>query len=307
MYDVRRLRLLLELQRRGTLSAVASALSYSPSSISEQLSQLEAEVGVRLFERVGRRVRLTPQADILAAHAEIVMRQLEAAESALAQSLNEVSGRVRIAAFQTALLGLVRPVLKPLSEQYPAIRIEVFQAEPQLGLPRLTTHEYDLVIAEDFPFQPVPRLDGIDYQDLLHDPMRFVLPIVDASDAVGVWDLVADRPWAIEPVGTKSRDWVLALCRAQGFEPDIRFTTDDLIIQQRLVADGHAVAILPELLGTRGDPQLATMDIPGGPHCRRILTATRSDAAAHPAVEALRAALADHVNRVSRSGDSSTS
>ena len=101
VYEVHRLRLLVELSRRGTLSAVAAALSYSPSTISQQLSQLEVEVGTPLLEPVGRRVRLTPQAEILVSHAETVLRQLEAAETAVARSLAEVTGRVRLATFQT--------------------------------------------------------------------------------------------------------------------------------------------------------------------------------------------------------------
>ncbi|BDZ54559.1 hypothetical protein GCM10025870_16320 [Agromyces marinus] len=61
MLDVRRLRLLVELAQRGTLTAVAEALSYSPSSVSQQLSQLEKEAGVPLLVQVGRRVQLTPR------------------------------------------------------------------------------------------------------------------------------------------------------------------------------------------------------------------------------------------------------
>ncbi|GAA5609588.1 hypothetical protein Spla01_00718 [Streptomyces platensis] len=58
MFDLHRLRLLRELKHRGTLAAVAAALSYSPSAVSQQPSQLETEVGVPLLEPVGRRVRL---------------------------------------------------------------------------------------------------------------------------------------------------------------------------------------------------------------------------------------------------------
>ena len=60
MLDLYRLRLLRELHRRGTITAVAQALSFSPSAISQQLATLERETGVRLLEPAGRRVRLTP-------------------------------------------------------------------------------------------------------------------------------------------------------------------------------------------------------------------------------------------------------
>ncbi|KEP75212.1 LysR family transcriptional regulator, partial [Microbacterium sp. SUBG005] len=69
MFDLRRLRLLHELSVRGTLAAVAEALSYSPSTISQQLALLEKEAGVALLEPDGRRVRLTAQGAALAAHA----------------------------------------------------------------------------------------------------------------------------------------------------------------------------------------------------------------------------------------------
>ena len=102
MLDVRRLRLLVELSQRGTLAAVAEALSYSPSSVSQQLSQLEREAGVPLLVQVGRRVQLTPQAELLVGHARAVLDRLEEAESDVARSLTAVGGTVRIAVFQSA-------------------------------------------------------------------------------------------------------------------------------------------------------------------------------------------------------------
>ena len=107
MLDLRRLRLLRELGRRGTITAVAKALSYSPSAVSQQLTALEKETGVRLLEPAGRRVRLTAQADLLIAHTEVLLEEMERAEAALAQSLNETVGTLRLAAFQTAVLALV--------------------------------------------------------------------------------------------------------------------------------------------------------------------------------------------------------
>ena len=74
MLDVRRLRLLRELKIRGTLAGVADALAYSPSAVSQQLALLEKEVGVPLLQKVGRRVQLTPQAEILVAHTALRAR-----------------------------------------------------------------------------------------------------------------------------------------------------------------------------------------------------------------------------------------
>ena len=97
MLDLRRLRLLHELHRLGTVSAVADALSYSPSTVSQQLRVLEREAGTPLFEPAGRRVRLTDAAIVLAEHAERLLAGAERAEADLAAAAaGAVEGVVRV-------------------------------------------------------------------------------------------------------------------------------------------------------------------------------------------------------------------
>src|SRR6185295_3921696 len=172
MYDLHRLRVLRELKHRGTLAAVARALAYSPSAISQQLSLLEAEVGVPLLEPVGRRVRLTDQAEILVAHTEAILRQLETAEADLATSLSELRGTLRIASFQTAALTLVPTALDRLRGLHPSLRVHVTQVEPEVALPALQTRDFDLVIAEEYPGNPNPRPAGLDSEDLFDDALH---------------------------------------------------------------------------------------------------------------------------------------
>src|SRR6516165_1641447 len=156
MLDLRRLRLLRELARRGTIAAVAEALSYSPSAVSQQLTALEKETGVRLLEPAGRRVRLTAQADLLVAHTEVLLEEMERAEAALAQSLNETVGTLRVAAFQTAVLTLVPPALTQLGQQHPRLRIEVIELEPEVALPALIAGESTSSSARNTPGIPCP-------------------------------------------------------------------------------------------------------------------------------------------------------
>lgn len=298
MYDVHRLRLLVELERRGTLTAVAQALHYSASTVSHQLSQLEAEVGVALLEPSGRRVQLTPQAHVLVHHARAVIRELEAAEAAIARSAHEVAGTVRIAAFQTAMLSLVSPVITALRAAHPGVVVEVVQAEPEVALEALLTHEHDLVLAEEYPHQHLPHDEAILLEPLLEDPMQLALPRSSSSGdepgATDPWERARELPWATEPAGSASREWLTWLCREQGIEPQVRFVTDDLLVQRRLVADGHAAAILPALLHAESaldaehgvESDIALHPVPGSAGRRRILTAVRAAHAAHPALEA---------------------
>ncbi|WNM31162.1 LysR family transcriptional regulator [Streptomyces sp. Li-HN-5-11] len=295
MFDLHRLRLLRELKHRGTLAAVAAALSYAPSSVSQQLSQLEAEVGVPLLEPVGRRVRLTAQAEILVAHTEAVLQRLERAEADIAASLTDLTGILRIASFQTAALALVPAALSLLRELHPRLRVHVTQMEPEKALPALQARDFDLVLAEEYPGNPNPRPPELQEEDLLDDPLHLALPEpAGASDADGptaALRSLAGHPWVMEPEGTAARHWATTLCRNAGFEPDVRFETTDLLLHQRLVEHKHAAAFLPDLVWNGQPPTVTLRQLPRGRSTRRIFTVVRQGRSRHPAVLACRDAL----------------
>ncbi|MFI0354347.1 LysR substrate-binding domain-containing protein [Actinomadura sp. 9N407] len=296
MLDLHRLRLLRELKHRGTLAAVAEALSYSPSSVSQQLSVLEKEAGVRLLEPVGRRVRLTPQAEILVAHTEIVLERLERAEAELSASLTDIRGVLRIAAFQTAALALVPKALSRLRERHPALRVEATQSEPESALPALQARDFDLVITEEYPGNPEARPAEIEHEELCRDEIRLALPArtrdrpAGPSTAAGL-SAAADLPWVMEPAGTASRHWATALCRSAGFEPDVRYESSDLLLHLHLVEQGHAAALLPDLVWYDREASGDLRRLPEALRTRRIFTAVRRGSGDHPAIRAGRDAL----------------
>ena len=292
MFDLHRLRLLRELKHRGTLAAVADALSYAPSSVSQQLSQLEAEVGVRLLEPVGRRVRLTEQAEILVAHTEAVLERLERAEADIATSLTDLTGTLRIASFQTAALALVPTTLDLLRDRHPQLRVHVTQMEPERSLPALQARDFDLVLAEEYPGNPSPRPAELEEEDLLDDALHLALPEraggPDAESPMTALRSLADHPWVLEPEGTTARHWAMTLCRNAGFEPDVRFETTDLLLHVRLVEQNHAAAFLPDLVWSGRHPTVALRQLPRGRRTRRVFTAVRRGRSSHPAVQACR-------------------
>jgi len=283
MLDLRRLRLLRELARRGTIAAVAQALSYSPSAVSQQLATLEKEAGVRLLEPVGRRVRLTPQADLLVARTHVLLEEMERAEAELAQSLNETAGTLRVAAFQTAVLALVPHALSQLEARHPALRVEVTELDPELALPALIAGEFDLVLGEEYPGFPLPRPRETERHDLL----RLITPARWNERSL---PSLASRPFVLEPVGTTARQWATATCRQAGFEPDARYTTTDLQIHLRFVESGLAAALLPDLSGASDRQDATAHRLPGRPR-RQIFTTVRSGAAHHPKIQTFTTAL----------------
>jgi DNA-binding transcriptional LysR family regulator len=262
-------------------------LSYSPSAVSQQLTALEKETGVRLLEPAGRRVRLTPQADLLVAHTQVLLEDMERAEAELAQSLNQTAGTLRVAAFQTAVLALVPHALSQLARQHPSLRVEVTELEPELALPALIAGEFDLVLCEEYPGFPLPRPRETERHDLLTDELRLITPARWNEQSLAS---LASRPFVLEPVGTTARQWATAACRQAGFEPDARYTTTDLQIHLRLVESGLAAALLPDLSGA-GNRQDVTAHRLAGRPSRQIFTTVRSGAARHPKVQAFTTAL----------------
>jgi DNA-binding transcriptional LysR family regulator len=293
MLDVRRLRLLRELALRGTLAQVAAALHQSPSSISQQLSLLEKEVGVELLRKVGRRVQLTPQAEILVEHAAAILERMELAEADLAASLESATGHVRLAVFQSAALALLPAALLSLAVDHPRLRVSMSQQEPGAALYETWARDFDLVVAEQYPHHAAPWFPELDSVDLTTDAIRLAVPPAGSPlGAVRTIDEARDAPWVMEPAGVASRHWAEQACRQAGYEPDVRFETADLQAHVRLVESGVAVALLPDLVwqGQGRTPSVQLRDLAGAPR-RTVFTSARRASAHSPAIVAVRDAL----------------
>jgi len=291
MLDVRRLRLLHELKVRGTLAAVAASLNQSPSSVSQQLAQLEQEVGVELLRKVGRGVQLTLQADILIGHTAIVLERLERAEADLAASLTTVTGTVRIAVFQSAALALVPQFLTVVATEYPELRIEVTQREPALAQYETWSRDFDIVVTQQYPNESLPHFPQLDVVPLIEDALRLGVPPAGSARS-GIRSLAdaAGAPWVMEPRGVASRLWAEDACRRAGFKPDVRYEAEDLQTQMELIESGHAVAILPELFSRNHTSPMRSIDLPGLPH-RIIFTSVRRSLTLSPRVRVCREVL----------------
>ncbi len=306
MLDVRRLRLLRELKIRGTLAEVADALQYSPSSVSQQLALLEKEAGVQLLRKTGRRVQLTPQAEVLVAHTATLLQTLEQAEADLAASLTTVTGTVRIAVFQSAALALMPETLSRMARNYPEVRIEMVQREPETALHETWARDFDLVIAEQYPGHAAPRYADLDRIKLTTDAIRLAVPPeaagtkADAGQKITALQDTADMAWVMEPRGAASRHWAEQACRSAGFEPDVRFETADLQAQIRLIESGNAVALMPDLVWTGRGTTATLLELPGKPH-RTVFTSVRRSSAQRPAILAARETLAATAESVSAS------
>ncbi|WP_343890494.1 LysR family transcriptional regulator, partial [Kribbella sandramycini] len=176
MLDVRKLRLLRELAHRGTIAAVAEALSYTPSAVSQQLTALERETGVPLLERTGRRVTLTPAAHGLVARTESILALLNAAAADLENASRALSGVLRIGAFPTAVRPLITPALVALSTQHPALSLTVCELDPAAVPDALRTETVDLALLQHYDHLPRPHHPSLQTDPLHTDPVHLATP-----------------------------------------------------------------------------------------------------------------------------------
>lgn len=290
MLDVRRLALLRELRLRGTITAVAAALHQTPSAISQQLAQLEKEAGVPLLLRAGRKLQLTPHAELLVEHTGDILERLERAEADLAASLSSATGTLRVAIFQSAALALLPRALDVLAAEHPGLTAIVTQREPETALHETFARDFDLVIAEEYPGHAAPHLPGLDRHPLTTDAIRLASPPLGSRWTARTIADAAAAPWVMEPHGAASRHWAEQACRRAGFEPQVRFETADLQAHLRLVQTGHAVALLPDLIWQGAPPTVTVAPLDGDPR-RTVFTSTRATIARRPSVLAFRAAL----------------
>lgn len=288
MLEVRRLLLLRELAIRGTIAAVADALNYTPSAVSQQLTLLQAEAGVALTRRAGRRLQLTPEAEVLVEAAGEILDVLERAETRIRGGSHDVGGSIRVAVFQSAVLALMPHALRTMADRYPGVRVAMVQHEPEQALHDTWAREFDLVVAEQYPQHSVPWLEGLERHDLVTDPIH--LAVSPALEAIRSLEDARELPWTMEPRGAASRHFAEQLCRVAGFEPDVRYETADLQAHIRLVESGNAVALIPDLLWAGSAPTCRLLALPGAPR-RTIFTAQRTAAHDSVALRAFREAL----------------
>src|SRR3954449_357070 len=323
MLDLRRLRLLRALHERGTIAAVADALQFTPSAVSQQLAILEREAGVRLLERAGRGVRLTDPALMLVGHAEALLERAAREGGAVAPAAGTVTRRARIAGFQSVVLRLALPAMEALARDAPRLRCELVEAEPEQAIPALAVGDLDLVLGDEWQHgprrlaaglerhhllaeprqlgdggQPGPRrlAAGLERHDLLEDPVQLALPARHPAarrhrDAVPLAEM-AGAIWVTGHAGMGWDEMTGRTCREHGgFDPDIRHRTNDANVSLALVARGLAVALLPRFAVPARQRGVALRPLAGTPAARSIFAVTRTTDAARPSTRAVLAAI----------------
>ncbi|GGL18870.1 hypothetical protein Sme01_47770 [Sphaerisporangium melleum] len=197
MLEVRRLRLLSDLDRLGTIAAVAALHAYTPSAVSQQLAALEREAGVALLQRNGRRVQFTAAGRVLVRHAAAVLSALEETTAALAAVRSEPAGLVRIGAHPTAVRTVLPAALVTLGRDHPGLELSVSELDPIAVPAALRDRRLDVGLLHDYDVVPAATDPALESVSLLDETVHLAV----AADApVSALADTRDTEWILAPL-----------------------------------------------------------------------------------------------------------
>jgi len=298
MMDVRRLQVLAEVARHGSINRAATALHITPSAVSQQISALERGLGTPVIERSTRGVTLTEAGALLVETAEAVTAELSRAEHDLDRMTAADAARMTVATFTSGGQRLLPAGLRRLAAERPGIELTVLEQEPEDSLPLVRSGAADLALVYHFdgppPVRPGDR-SGLVWTPLMDDPMFVVLPAdhpFAARDTVAIAELSGER-WVhgcLEMSDTLDHYAALA-----GFEPRVACRSTDYVFAQSLVRAGVGISMIPQvaLVADRGGLAAVPLEPPGPTRYVGVVTARRRRP--DPLVTALLQALQDTV------------
>lgn len=285
--DVSRLRLLSEVARQGSLAGAARVLGITSSAVSQQISILERETGVQLLDRSSRGVGLTGAGEILVEHARAVVRLLEVTRAEMDQLSGELAGRVRIGSIPSLARTVLLPVAEKLEATVPDVELTVNVVEPVDSIEQLLNGALDIAIVDLYDNVPMAFPDYLVTREVMSEPLVLVTPP----------DYVV--PSRLKLTDLKNADWVLTpevgacgqavryACRNEGFEPNIRWIVDDLLLLVESISRGRGISLLPPLSIDNTVAPVGIHDFDKPRIQRRVLTVTRSSDAKRPIVKAV--------------------
>ena len=298
MLDLRRLRTFREVATRRSFSDAALALDYTQSSVSQQITTLEEDLGVTLLDRSQRPVRPTPAGELVLRHADDLLGRALEVEEALAALSGGHTGTLSVGGFATAWGTFMPAAVADFSRTHPGVQLELDQLEPEPALRDVRAGELDLAVVYLFTEgSESPRdEDRFAWEHLVDDPYALVLPAehpLASRRRLRLQDLAEER-WVSPPAATTYAQLLREICQQQGgFAPRVTHETRDISMAQPLIAAGLAVGLLPALSLAQPHPGVAIRRLPETPVARSVWAvrlAHRRTPASAPMTAALRTA-----------------
>lgn len=243
------LRSLVELTRRGTITAAAQALGYTPGGVSQQIAALERAAGMELLRRVGRRVELTDAGRTLSRHAERILSTEAEAVEALERTRHEISGVLQVGLFATAAAELLPPALQEVRRAHPALTVQSRDMDVDEVYDAVASGAVDLALGLDYPDVPIPREPALRVRRLYRE--RFALAVPAGSmagrEVIGLAE-TQELGWILPSADSYYGRAVRTACRRAGVEPRVRHEVTDTAATLALVEAGIGVSTVTDLM-----------------------------------------------------------
>jgi len=283
MLDVRRLRVLREVARRGSFSGAAESLGYTQPAISRHVALLERETGAKLLERRPTGVRLTDAGTLLVRHADGILARLQDAEEDLGDLLGLRAGKLRMSTLTSAAATVVPLAIVEFRRRLPDVELSVSMVEPPGVAALLRAGDVDLALCNDESYLEVPDLDGV---LLFEEPMRIALPRqhrLAGRSRVRLGELAEERWMLGTDHACPDADRFVRACQAEGFDPQIAFHNDDYAAIMGLVAAGVGVAPIPDMVARNASRDVRICTVRGVKLTRPIVAVMPSGYQSRPA------------------------
>lgn len=279
-----RLRHFVAVARTEHVTRAAHALGMPQPTLSRSIARLEADLGVPLFVRSGRVLRLTGPGQVLHAHAERATQELETALRVLAGERSPDVGRVAFGFLHTLGGATVPLLLREFRAEHPRVRFELVQRGHDVLLELLHAGTVDLCLTSPLPDDP-----GLVATALHEQRLHLVVPLGHRLAARGRLALAeaAEEDFVGLERGYGLRTTTDAWCRAAGFVPRLAFEGEEIDTVRGLVAAGLGVALLPSDVG-RGREGVVELEVSEPRTTRTLGLVRRREALEPPAVRAFR-------------------
>lgn len=242
--ELHQLRYFCAVAETGSFSRAAEQSHVSQPSLSQQILKLEDELGARLFDRLGRSVRLTELGKTFLPRARAVLRELEAARGDVVEGKEFIGGPVTVGVIPTVAPYFLPPLLTAFSRKFPQVRLTVVEEITPVLLDRLRAGTIDVAILalplRGHEFEAVP---------LLTERLFAALPKkhkFNSRAALSLKDLRAE-PFLLLRDGHCFRDTAVAACDRARLHPQIVFESGQFSSLLSMVGAGMGVSIVPEM------------------------------------------------------------
>jgi DNA-binding transcriptional LysR family regulator len=247
----------MELDQLKSFVAVAEVRSFTRAAslahltqpaISRQIARLEAELGVRLFQRYGRRVECTPDGKLLLPMAKAIVSRAEDATRMMREHAGMVSSRVRVGSTGSVFGHLLSPVLAAFIKTYPKIHLDLIERDDTLLEEGVFNGELDCAIITAWGSSRAAVMH------LMTEEILLVLPDdhpLARQKMVSLADL-AEEPFLLPGHSLNTSGLLMDACRRAGFEPKVPYRANYFELSKALVRQGLGVALMPRMFLSAG-------------------------------------------------------